>query len=245
MVSEKPDLVLFVGPVDLRQLKKVKFDRPTEIVMVHAPFDASSSYRNLGKKGILKVIQDATGKSADEYKKIAISAFSKGGSFTEEVLRDADTRKYYVDAVILNDAVFGSDHEGFQRFLVEEALPGSKLMVVTNSNNRASDTIATRARESVVEMVGDSGYLLNEVEPAGDMPEPSGGVWNKGKFFWYDYVKPTGVNDITHAAHHNLAANTWESHLVSFFRGIKLPIMLAAVGLLTMFGTIALLKRKS
>ena len=240
----RPDLVLFVGPVDQRKLREVQFERPTEIVTVHAPSDTSASYRTLGAQGLAQVVPALTDKSVNSYRKIAISAFSKGGSFTDEILKDPDTRDR-VDAVILNDAVFGSQHSGLQPFL-DRAAAGEKLMVVTNTNNRASAALPKRARESVEDLIGSEvGTRLDETAPELGMPTPSGGVWQLGDFFWYDYVKPTGENDISHAAHHDLADETWEAHLVPYFKGVKFPVFLAAAGLTAMIGAIVWLGRKN
>lgn len=241
MASEgRPDLVLFVGPV-IEPSRDVEFSRPTDVVVVHAPQDTSASYRALARQGLRNIIPDVTGKSLDSYRKIAISAFSKGGSFTDEVLAGEDL----VDAVILNDAVFGDQHQNLKKFL-QRAASGDKLMVITNSNNRASAAVPMRARESVEALIGDEiGEQLESAEPAGNMPIPSGGVWKLRDFFWYDYVDPdTGENDISHLAHHDLAEDTWDAHLVPYFRGTQFPVLLASAGLTFLLGAVIFFGRK-
>lgn len=241
---KKPDLVLFAGPVIFKEeFSAIPWERPTEVVEVRAPQDVSSSYRELGRQGLAEIVQRFTGKSPADFDQIALTAWSKGGSLVDEVLRNSGDRSR-VGAVVLNDALFGSEHTGTHAFL-EEAARGEKLLVVTNTNNRASASLPKRARESVEEMIGPQiGEALIAVPPAGEMPRPSGGVWNVGDFFWYDYVQPNGQNDISHAEHHDLAPTTWEAHLVPYFAGSKLPTLLAFAGATALIGTAIWVSRK-
>lgn len=214
-IEQKPDLVLFAGPVILKEhFESVPWTRPTEVVMVRDGL-TSADFRVLGDHEFTDIVRKYTGREPSAFRKIAISAWSKGGSFTDQLLRRPEALQR-LDAVVLNDAVFGSKHEGLRAFM-DQAVQGKKLLVLTNTNNVASDVISKRARESVEELVGDTASRMDKVSGGELMPEASGGVWKVGDFFWYDYVKSSGVNDISHAAHHDLAADTWSTHLVPYF----------------------------
>lgn len=215
-MAEASDLVLFVGPVEVRNLRTIQFEHPTDIIMIRGG-NTSDEFRAMARQGLDNIVTKKTGKSLREFRKVAISAYSKGGSFTDEVLR-VPAIMDRIDAVILNDAVFGSQHEALREFFTLAA-SGERLMVITSTNNQASVNLPKRARESVLELIGPDVGSLRQVAPGVSMPVPSGGVWNEGEFYWYDYVKPNGVNDIEHGAHHDLAEDTWEAHLVPFFGG--------------------------
>lgn len=234
ITTGKPDLVLFAGPVILKEeFDNVDWKRPTVVEAVHAPADISSSYRQLGTKSLDEIVSEYVGGTAADYDKIALAAYSKGGSFVDQLLRIRGNRDR-VSAVILNDAVFGSQLDGLSSFL-QQAAAGEKLMVVTNSNNQASPSLPKRARESVEDMIGPQvGNALVSVDPAPGMLIPSGGVWSLGDFYWYDYVQPNGVNDISHGAHHDLAPETWQAHLAPYLDrgGAKFLLALASVAAL-------------
>lgn len=234
-LPEKPDLVLFTGPVLLKEhFSDVDWKRRTAIVPVRADQDISTAYRALGQKGLRHIVKRFTGKDPEDFQKIAIAAWSKGGSLTDAVLRDPESRQQ-VSAVVLNDALFGSDHAGIAEFL-GEAADGEKLLVITNTNNRASANIPKRARESVTDLLDETEVRLTEARSRGKMPEPSGGVWQAGDFFWYDYVQPNGQNDISHAEHHDLAPVTWDAHLAPHLGRSKFPVFLAMAGAASLIG---------
>lgn len=231
--NSKPDLVLFVGPVELANLAPVTFSRPTEVAMIRTD-NTSAAFRDLGRQGLEKVVLSKVKRPLSDFRRVAITAYSKGGSFTDQVLRDPAMQER-VDAVILLDALFGSEHAGLHDFF-ERAADGEKLMVVTNSNNQASANLAKRARESVVDLVGNDLEHLGDAPTLGRMPRPDGGVQNLGDFFWYDYVTVNGQSQITHAAHHDLGDEVWEAYLSPYFSESNFPL-LATLGVGIAFGT--------
>lgn len=240
-IEGRPDLVLFAGPVETSRLRNVQFEHPTEVVMVRGPTTAAG-FRELAKVGLEELVPRLTGKTLDSYRKVAISAYSKGGSFTDELLRDPQTRSR-INAVVLNDAVFGSLHEGLMSF-VPLAADRGKLMIITNTNNKASENLPKRARESVEDLLGNQTTRMDNVEAKAPMPDPVGGVWKAGNLFWYDYVHPqTGQNQLTHAQHHDLADETWQAHLVPFFTGLKFNVFLVAAALTTVLAATVWLGR--
>lgn len=231
--SSKPDLVLFVGPVELKNLTAVKFSRPTEVHMIRTD-NTSEAFRNLGRQGLEKVVLSKLRRPLSDFRRVAITAYSKGGSFTDQVLRDPLIQDR-VDAVILLDALFGSEHEGLKQFF-DRAADGEKLLVVTNSNNQASAGLSKRARESVVDLVGDED--LGDEPPIGRMPIPAGGVVrNLGDFFWYDYVTAAGQSQIPHGAHHDLGDEVWEAYLSPYFSETSKFPLLATLGIGVALGT--------
>jgi hypothetical protein len=232
-MATKPDLVIFAGPVIVKPaFKAIQWANPTSVVTVNGA--GSTYFANLadslrdGQGRILPSLLSRYARTTrDQVGHLALCSYSAGWGLLNKVfLVDADRAE--VDACVLSDSAFGTGLHGHEAFAAD-AMDGERLMVGHSSNNSANAAmgIMKTGRSTWQEIIGAataaSGHSLSQTDVRPPMPAPSGGVWNAGKFFWLDYVKPGSAdnqgNDFTHAEHHDLAANAWSAYLVPYFAG--------------------------
>jgi hypothetical protein len=242
------DLVIFAGPVVVSNaFKQVPWRRPTTVVAI--PGTGSDFFHNIAMsvktqdgRVLPGLVRKYTGKDLDAWDNIALASFSAGWGLLNEVAKHPLDQDRIV-GMTMHDSAFGSNLEGFPKLAQRAATAGDKVMVFTNTNNSANWAMGIKktARETMVDIAHAVQKVapLQLVEPAANLPVPSGGVYNAGSFYWYDYVKPgapantgndywdcnlgeSACNSQAHSAHHYLAPRIWTAYLVPALAGESL-----------------------
>lgn len=267
-MADKPDLVLFAGPVVVdKTFSAIPWRRPTVTRLVAG---AGSDYfktlaaqlKDRDGRILPNLVSRYAGGTIDDYEGIALSSFSAGWGLLNEVAKiPADVNR--LTGFVMVDSAFGYKLEGFRQLAGRAAMKADKVVFFSNTNNSANAAlgILRTGRETVQEIITgmqeDTGKDLEKLSPRFPMPTPSGGVWGAGSLVWYDYVKPGAAantgNDLTHEQHNYLAAKAWEAYLVPAFSGSvpqvhegpSSPLVVYALLMLAVGGAMLLALRQS
>ena len=221
------DLVLFAGPVILRQeFSAIRWHG--EQVKIVAVEGAGSSYFS----ALAEQLRDGSGRilpnlirryaGADTFDQVALCAYSAGHGLLNKVgAVPADRAR--LSAMVLDDACFSGYGDppkaGYVAF-GKEAAWGDKFMVVTASNSSGTGYQTGRvfwltAWNAIRQA---SAMPVQAVAAAPPAPAASGGWWRLGaNLYWGDYVVPGAAdntgNDFSHQGHHDLAPRIWQAYL--------------------------------
>lgn len=162
--------------------------------------------------------------------RVAFVGFSAAHGFLDPYARN-DADREATSAYLLFDATFdgfGAKHgkPGYVAF-ARDAAEGKRLLVTTTANSATWDPVAKKAthltgNESWQLVWNDllaEGFSESEANPAGEMPDPAGGVHRMNDLWWYEYVKADGSSEVAHTNMGKLIAPMLEAHLIPFWKG--------------------------
>lgn len=261
-MSAKPDALIFMGPVILKeQHRAVAWPHPMEVRVLEGA--GSSTFRAMGQglrdsdgRVLPALLRRVFGSSArrEDFRNLVIASYSAGYGLVNELGMDERDRSE-VNALVMSDSAFGNNLDGVARFAAD-ATCGRLLMVMTTSNNLGNPSSPFTARDAVQIVIQDAyddhgacgwSSLADRVmvgapnaHPKSGMSQPSGGVYHAGDFWLYHYAEhmapPNTGNDMTHGDHHDYAPVVWQSHVVPYLQGGWPLSTIAGVGLLAAAG---------
>lgn len=227
------DLVLFVGPVILRDAFRSIDWYGRDVRIVPCVHEDSSYWSSMAEqlraadgRILPNFVRRHAGVTLEQVDQIALAAFSAGHGLLNKVgAVPADRER--LSAMLLHDATFAGFSDAPKAGYVafgSDAVRGERLMVATASNSGGTGYLTGRKSwlmvwDTLCRQMVRAPRLVPPTPPA---PAASGGWWRLGgNLYWGDYVTPGSAdntgNDYTHGQHNDLAVAVWQGYLAPWF----------------------------